>query len=196
MTRCGWALAAGTGATDNAAQHGKCPVPLPSLSADDAMRRGAGPGNWGHRQHGPIRKMPVPLPSLSADDAMRLGAGREDWKPQTTRHNTAQHERMPLRRGDGGRCPEFPVGLLEVVDGGDVRVLQRGERFAAQAGEALGIRNKIPGTTVIATCRRSRVSVARYTSPVQSSPSVETISPGPTEADPANRRSHAEARLH
>jgi uncharacterized lipoprotein YmbA len=69
-----------------------------------------------------------------------------------------------------------PVRLLEAVDGGDVRVVQRGERarLAVEARQAAWLAREL-GSTLMATLRPSLPSCAWYTSPMPPAPSRETM---------------------
>jgi len=55
------------------------------------------------------------------------------------------------------------VGVFEVVDAANVRMIQRGQRpcFALEARDPLGVGNEELGRTLIATSRSSLVSRAR-----------------------------------
>ncbi len=68
--------------------------------------------------------------------------------------------------------------LLEAVDRGDVRMVERREHFgfALKAREPIRIAATEAGSTLIATGRFRLLSVARYTSPMPPSPIGAVIS--------------------
>ena len=72
----------------------------------------------------------------------------------------------------------LPSCVAEVVDREDVRDGQsaRPPGLPLEARQALGIRGKTAGRTLIATSRSSCVSRARYTSPIPPAPSGDRIS--------------------
>ena len=83
-----------------------------------------------------------------------------------------QHERRARRSA-----------VLEAVDRGDVRMVQRGQhlRFALEARQRDPDRARTTsGSTLIATSRPSFVSRARYTSPMPPAPSADRTSYGPS----------------
>ena len=69
------------------------------------------------------------------------------------------------------------VGLLEAVERGDVRVIQRRQdlRFALEPRHAVGVGREDVEETLIATSRLSRVSRARYTSPMPPAPRTRDL---------------------
>ena len=64
------------------------------------------------------------------------------------------------------------AGFFQAVDGGDVRMIQRGEDFgfALKPREPVGVVRERSGRILIATSRFSLVSRARYTWPIPPSP--------------------------
>ena len=74
------------------------------------------------------------------------------------------------------------VRFFESVDAADVRMIERRERlgFALKARHRSGSCANVSGRILIATSRSSRVSRARYTSPMPPAPSADRISYGPS----------------
>ncbi len=87
--------------------------------------------------------------------------------------------------------------VADVVERADVRMVERGDRprLALEAlRAACGSAASSGGSTLIATVRSSRVSRARYTSPIPPAPSAPTISYGPRRV-PGERDTQAAFRL-
>jgi hypothetical protein len=69
-------------------------------------------------------------------------------------------------------------GIPNVVQRADVRMIERRDAFglALEALARIGVLGDLRRENLIATVRSSRVSRARYTSPMPPAPSAETIS--------------------
>jgi hypothetical protein len=80
------------------------------------------------------------------------------------------------------------LALLETIDGGDVRMVERSQDFglALKTRQAIGIRRKRRGQDLQRTSRFNRRSRARYTSPIPPAPSVPAISYPPSRVPTAS----------
>lgn len=72
--------------------------------------------------------------------------------------------------------------MAYVVQGADVRMVQAGDgaRLAVEAPTEVGVVGEVRGEILTATVRSSRVSFARYTSPIPPAPQGDRISYGPS----------------
>jgi hypothetical protein len=116
------------------------------------------------------RELDVGGLQIAVDDALvvgfleGLGDLLRDLEGLVEGDSTAREtllEVLALDELEGEERP--PVGLLEPVDGGDARVIERGEEvgLAPEAGESLGVLGDLGGRTLMATSRWRLVSTAR-----------------------------------
>ena len=104
----------------------------------------------------------------TTDDLLRIIESTPNRQPSDLFDLVAERAALQQLRHD-----KRPIAIVaDIVDGENVGVIKRSgsERFLLESPEPIGIGGGGRGQNLIATSRRRRVSVARYTSPIPPTP--------------------------